>query len=58
MATWVTGQQVQLVDEVQKQVDAGTIEKYNVENPKPSLLGSILGDPAPVRADHRCCSCS
>src|SRR6478672_4526520 len=43
MATWVTDQQVQLVDAVQKQVDAGKIQKYNVENPKPSLLGSILG---------------
>ena len=43
MATWVTDQQVQLVDEVQKQVDAGKIKEYTVENPKPSLLGSILG---------------
>ena len=29
-------------DEVQKQVDEGTIEKYTVDVPKPSLLGSIL----------------
>ena len=39
MATWVDGQQVTLVDQVQKQVDDGKIEKYNVKNPKPSLLG-------------------
>src|SRR4051812_30067207 len=42
LATWVDGQQVQLVDQVEKQVKAGNIEKYNVKNPKPSLLGSIL----------------
>ncbi len=42
MATWVTGQQVRLVNQVQKQVEAGTIEKFNVKNPKPSLLGQIL----------------
>src|SRR3954447_13495730 len=41
LATWVDGQQVQLVDQVQKQVDAGKIAKYNVKNPQPSLLGSL-----------------
>ncbi len=41
-ASWVAGQQVSLVNKVQEQVDAGTIEKYNVEVPRPSLLGSIL----------------
>jgi cell division protease FtsH len=43
MATWVDGQQVGLVEQVQKQVDAGEIEKFNVKNPKPSLLGTIAG---------------
>ena len=43
MATWVAGQQRQLVNQVQKQIDAGKIEKYNVKNPQPSLLGQILG---------------
>ncbi|MEO7070498.1 MAG: ATP-dependent zinc metalloprotease FtsH, partial [Nostocoides sp.] len=42
MATWVGGQQVNLVKQVQGQVDKGTIEKFNVKNPKPSLLGQIL----------------
>ncbi len=42
MATWVAGQQIRLVKQVQKQVDAGEIEKFNVKNPKPSLLGQIL----------------
>ncbi len=42
IATWVTGQQRSLVRQVQAQVTKGTIEKYNVQNPKPSILGSIL----------------
>ena len=42
MATWVGGQQVRLVRSVQAQVDQGEIEKFNVKNPKPSLLGQIL----------------
>ncbi len=42
LATWVEGQQVGLVDEVQKQVDADKIDNFNVKNPKPSLLGTIL----------------
>src|SRR5690349_16143909 len=41
MATWVDGQQVELVDEVQKQVNDGKITKFNVKNPQPSLLGSL-----------------
>ena len=41
-ATWVSGQQRTLVKEAQKQYAAGNIAKYNVENPKPSILGSIL----------------
>ncbi|WP_309647514.1 ATP-dependent zinc metalloprotease FtsH, partial [Nocardioides sp.] len=39
---WLDGTQAQLADEVQAQVDAGEIEKYTTEVPKPSLLGSIL----------------
>ena len=42
LTSWVAGQQVSLVNKVQEQVDAGTIEKFNVEVPRPSLLGSIL----------------
>ena len=42
MATWVGGQQTSLVRQVQTQVTDGTIEEYNVENPKPGLLASIL----------------
>ncbi len=42
MSSWVTGQQRDLVNAVQKQVNAGQIEEYTVEVPKPSLIGSIL----------------
>ena len=42
MSTWVTGQQRSLVRAAQVQYDKGTLEKYNVQNPKPSILGSIL----------------
>lgn len=41
MATWVDGQQIGLVEEVQKQVDSGDIKEFNVKNPQPSLLGSL-----------------
>ena len=41
-SSWVAGQQVSLVNKAQEQVDAGTIEKFNVEVLLPSLLGSIL----------------
>jgi cell division protease FtsH len=41
-ATWVTGQQRGLVKAAQTQYDKGAIKKYNVQNPKPSILGSIL----------------
>ncbi len=47
MATWVGGQQVRLVKAVEAQVDQGEIEKFNVKNPKPSLLGQILGTVLP-----------
>ena len=49
IATWVAGQQRALVKQVQAQVDKGTIENYNVKNPKPSLLG---------RSSPRCCRSS
>jgi cell division protease FtsH len=39
---WLDGTQASIRDEVQKQVDAGNIDKYTVKVPKPSLLGSIL----------------
>jgi cell division protease FtsH len=42
MASWVTGQQRDLVNRVEDQVAAGKIQDFNVEVPKPSLIGSIL----------------
>jgi len=42
MATWLSGQQVGLVKEVQQQHDHGKIAKYDVKVDKPSILGSIL----------------
>ena len=42
MAHWVQGQQERILDAVDAQVDEGTIEKSNSENPQPSLLGSLL----------------
>jgi cell division protease FtsH len=42
VAFWVTDQQVSLVNDVNKQVKAGHIEKMNVDVPKPSLVGSLL----------------
>ncbi|ROR89436.1 ATP-dependent zinc metalloprotease FtsH [Nocardioides aurantiacus] len=42
MATWVAGQQQRLVRLVQEEVSEGTIEDYNVENPQPSILGSLF----------------
>jgi cell division protease FtsH len=42
IASWVSGQQRELVTIAEKQVKADAIEKFNVEVPKPSLLGSIL----------------
>ncbi len=38
---WVDGQQVGLVDEVEKQVKAKEITKFNTKVPQPSLLGSL-----------------
>ncbi|MDQ3615317.1 MAG: ATP-dependent zinc metalloprotease FtsH [Actinomycetota bacterium] len=42
IASWVTGQQDDLVALANDQVVAGEIEKFNVEVPKPSVLGQIL----------------
>ncbi len=39
---WVDGQQNDLIVATQEQVESGEIEKYDSENPQPSLLGSIL----------------
>jgi cell division protease FtsH len=41
-ASWVGGQQQSIVALAQQEVEKGTIEKSNSENPQPSLLGSIL----------------
>ncbi len=48
MSTWVAGQQVRLVKLTQDQVDKGTIENFNVDNPKPSLLGSLFVSLLPI----------
>ncbi|CUR54417.1 ATP-dependent zinc metalloprotease FtsH [metagenome] len=42
VASWVDGQQVGLVESVNEQIDKDTIEKFNSETPKPSLIGSLL----------------
>lgn len=42
VAHWVGGQQNDLIRKAQEQVDAGEIEKYNSENPRPSILSSLL----------------
>ncbi|HET6560636.1 MAG TPA: ATP-dependent zinc metalloprotease FtsH [Marmoricola sp.] len=42
LAHWVDGQQNDIITEAQEQVESGEIEKYDSENPQPSLLGSIL----------------
>ncbi|WP_395693351.1 ATP-dependent zinc metalloprotease FtsH [Nocardioides sp.] len=41
-AFWLDGTQASLEDQVQQQVDKGNIEQFNVDVPKPSLIGSIL----------------
>jgi cell division protease FtsH len=42
ISSWVAGQQTGLVKLTEQQVEAGQMEEFNVEVPKPSLLGSIL----------------
>ncbi|CAM3314958.1 ATP-dependent zinc metalloprotease FtsH [Nocardioides dubius] len=39
---WVSGQQNDLIRQVREQVEKGTIEKSNSENPRPSFLGQLL----------------
>ncbi|CAI9400407.1 ATP-dependent zinc metalloprotease FtsH [Nocardioides sp. T2.26MG-1] len=41
-AFWLDGTQADIEAEVKTQVDAGKIDTFNVDVPKPSLLGSIL----------------
>jgi cell division protease FtsH len=48
LATWVDGQQVGLVEQVQKQVSDGTISKYNSKVPHPSVLGSLAMTLLPI----------
>ena len=47
-STWVNGQQRTLVQEVQKAVDDKTIKSYTVQNPKPSILSSLLATILPL----------
>ncbi len=42
LSHWVDGQQNDLIQAAARQVDEGNIEKYNSENPQPSLIGQIL----------------
>jgi len=42
LAYWVDGQQEGLIRATADQVEAEEIESYNSENPRPSLLGSLL----------------
>ncbi|MCY7396307.1 MAG: ATP-dependent zinc metalloprotease FtsH [Nocardioides sp.] len=42
MTHYILGQQTGIVDAVDEQVAAGTIEESNSENPQPSVFGSIL----------------
>jgi len=39
---WVNGQQNDLIRKAQEAVDADKIEKYNSENPQPSVIGNLL----------------
>ena len=41
-AHWVDGQAETIAQSLQKLSDAGTIEKYDVENPKPSFIGQVF----------------
>ncbi|UAL29388.1 ATP-dependent zinc metalloprotease FtsH [Nocardioides rotundus] len=41
MTHYVDGQQLEMLEEVQQQIDAGEIAASNSENPQPSLLGSL-----------------
>ncbi len=41
-AHWVDGQADQLGSDLQKLYTSGKLEKYNVENPKPSFIGQVF----------------
>src|SRR5262245_59374452 len=41
-AHWVDGQADQLGNDLQKLYTSGKLEKYNVENPKPSYIGQVV----------------
>jgi len=47
-ATWVGTQSGSLVTELNKRVDAGTLEKWWGENPQPSLLGTLAATILPI----------
>ena len=47
-ASWVTGQQRDLVQSAQAQVKAGTIDDYNVKVAKPNVLVSVLVNFLPI----------
>ncbi len=48
LAYWVDGQQESLLAQVAEQETAGEIEKYNSENPQPSVLGQLLWTLGPL----------
>ena len=48
MTHYIIGQAPRLLDLVDAQVEKGTIEKSNSENPQPSLFGSILATLLPI----------
>ena len=41
-ATWINGQQEGLINDVDRQIDAGAIEEQNSEYPQPSFLVSVI----------------
>jgi cell division protease FtsH len=47
-AEWLGDQGVQLVNQVQSQVEAGEIERYDVEVPQPSILGTLITTLLPI----------
>ena len=48
VSTWVDGQQISLMSLAEKQVDANKLDKFNVSNPKPSILWSLLVTLGPI----------
>ncbi|MEP6817389.1 MAG: ATP-dependent metallopeptidase FtsH/Yme1/Tma family protein, partial [Marmoricola sp.] len=47
-AIWVDGTAAGLVDQVKKQVAKGTIESYNGDLAKPSIIGSLIFTLGPI----------